>query len=826
MTSAALVPALQQHSGDPTAREYINGAKLDDNFAVVRARINAQAQATSRVIRSDDTLVDQVVRLRNLHPEILAEFGEGGNTVNIYQTGGGGSGSGGGGGTNPKDAAFGAAGDGVTIDTASINEAIEFVRDTYGSGEVRLPAGTYLVDIAKTADPLWKHAITLYPGITLRGESRESTIIKLKNGAGNYWSIFARATSSDTDMSDVGLYDLTIDQNNAGNVPAGLGDLTSPGCARFALVCYGGHRVTVKNCWFKNFKAINTLTFNAPIGMCTQIQVIGCRFDHAVSASIFNDHSTIYTSASEVVIADNLFQSPAPNTAGATCPIELHGSNQLAHHNVIKNYQIGCNFTGAAFRSDNLHFDHNVVDNAVYGVTIWSYFLGGNTTEEALTNSTISNNLIRLNRDAWPGVYQLSYGIGVEQIGNAPMRSIKVQNNEIYFAASALDLGAPDQYSCGIDWERGTAVTGPIGGIGYDRDIDISGNTIVGAYAAGIRIVAAIDGLTVAQNKIRENGNAVNALVTAHKSAIMSFANGRQSGWNFHHNEFTDRRVTPKMTFGFSHADAVAFNCRFEDNVFNVADLHPYGVLVGSFFTDSAYYVRHVCKSYGVAVAGLVRTGSTIIETDTGLNRIQVDAPEGANWLPTEPRVFPGYEIAWGKADATGGLESDDSLRFIPSTAAALFLGSASGGIPGHMVIAGNAGSTRVLDFYSGAIPRMGFYLDGAEGGANAGANMGIVNFSDLGAFLDSSIVFNRALGTDIDVFRPLDLNLVPLKYGGFDVIGARKTGWVIPVGTQSRASFDPATATTVDIGQRLNALIHDLFIGTGHATGHGAIGT
>jgi len=44
------------------------------------------------------------------------------------------------------------------------------------------------------------------------------------------------------------------------------------------------------------------------------------------------------------------------------------------------------------------------------------------------------------------------------------------------------------------------------------------------------------------------------------------------------------------------------------------------------------------------------------------------------------------------------------------------------------------------------------------------------------------------------------------------------QTGWAAPTGTASRATFDTATATTVEIGQRLKALIDDL-------TAHGLIG-
>jgi hypothetical protein len=50
-------------------------------------------------------------------------------------------------------------------------------------------------------------------------------------------------------------------------------------------------------------------------------------------------------------------------------------------------------------------------------------------------------------------------------------------------------------------------------------------------------------------------------------------------------------------------------------------------------------------------------------------------------------------------------------------------------------------------------------------------------------------------------------------------VLGARVTGWALPTGTLSRATFNPATATTEQIGQRLAALITDFY------SSHGAIG-
>lgn len=52
----------------------------------------------------------------------------------------------------------------------------------------------------------------------------------------------------------------------------------------------------------------------------------------------------------------------------------------------------------------------------------------------------------------------------------------------------------------------------------------------------------------------------------------------------------------------------------------------------------------------------------------------------------------------------------------------------------------------------------------------------------------------------------------------GTQVVGARRTGWVAPTGTDSRATFDPSTVTLEQLGQRVKAIIDDL-------TAHGLIG-
>lgn len=57
------------------------------------------------------------------------------------------------------------------------------------------------------------------------------------------------------------------------------------------------------------------------------------------------------------------------------------------------------------------------------------------------------------------------------------------------------------------------------------------------------------------------------------------------------------------------------------------------------------------------------------------------------------------------------------------------------------------------------------------------------------------------------------------LIVNGYPVVSDRRTGWTLPTGNKSRASFDPATVTVEELAKRLAALIEDLY------SGHGLIG-
>lgn len=102
--------------------------------------------------------------------------------------------------------AYGARGDGVTDDTAAIQNAID-AKNAAGGGSVLLPGGTYLVT-----------GLTHKDNVIIVGEHKQATTIKL-------------ADSSDDDViggtaTDCGVKDLKIDGNSANNTTGSAIDLS------------------------------------------------------------------------------------------------------------------------------------------------------------------------------------------------------------------------------------------------------------------------------------------------------------------------------------------------------------------------------------------------------------------------------------------------------------------------------------------------------------------------------------------------------------------------------------------------------------------------
>lgn len=120
---------------------------------------------------------------------------------------------------------------------------------------------------------------------------------------------------------------------------------------------------------------------------------------------------------------------------------------------------------------------------------------------------------------------------------------------------------------------------------------------------------------------------------------------------------------------------------------------------------------------------------------------------------------------------------------------------------------------------------------DGANGIRFSGNFRTGVSFAEAALANNAAIVFGEnhrivvgpgaGVSTYLELSRDsayLNMSGLNLHLNGTKVLGARKTGWVAPTGTASRATFATTSVTLPDLAARVKALIDDL-------TSHGMIG-
>ena len=240
-------------------------------------------------------------------------------------------------------ASYGAKGDGVTDDTAAIQKAITENRNQ-GGRVVYLPAGTYLVSDSLTYGDNLEQAKFL----TIQGQGRDQTIIKLKDRLEAYGSGKRKAVLSQFDGNTTGMafnncvYDLTIDvgvgnpgavalmwmNNNSGacervtlrsSDPEGAGDTgfdlsrhePGPGLVRDLAVQGFDYGIkSVQTCFSMTLERI-TLKGQRKAGISNNTQTLFIRklvSDNAVPALIFADQ----TPYGGVLLSDSELRGSGP----------------------------------------------------------------------------------------------------------------------------------------------------------------------------------------------------------------------------------------------------------------------------------------------------------------------------------------------------------------------------------------------------------------------------------------------------------------------------------------------------------------------------------
>ena len=126
--------------------------------------------------------------------------------------------------------AFGAVGDGVTDDTAAIQNAITAYVGTHGR-VLYFPNGTYLVSSTLS----FGSAATIAKGLTLQGQSQAGTVLRLKDSAAGFTDsanpsavvTTYSGTASDNQAFGNNLFNLTIDTGSGNAGAIGLSYLTN-----------------------------------------------------------------------------------------------------------------------------------------------------------------------------------------------------------------------------------------------------------------------------------------------------------------------------------------------------------------------------------------------------------------------------------------------------------------------------------------------------------------------------------------------------------------------------------------------------------------------
>lgn len=426
---------------------------------------------------------------------------------------------------NVKTAPFLARGDGLSDDREAIQKAINAARDA-GGGEVLLPAGTYRVTLAPTVagETALKRAFTVYPNITVRGESRNSSILKLAGGQGSYGSLLAGKTFG-ADASGFSLRSLTVDHNTRGNPVDTLEDVKlndanfARSNIRAAVWLATGTKMSVQDCTFRDIVAVWTVFLAGEADRVGGVTVANNRFEGVRGGALDFDASLVYLENNGVLsrVSNNTFASVNGGKAGSLglrTAIEVHGDNILVEGNTVSGFLTGLNL-GSGWPARANIVRGNRFENVQSGIVLWADAAKLSPPPQvALKDITLEQNTITLDVGGWQGVplgKNATYaGIILEQQGalDRQLENIVVRGNDIRFiniAGAGHEDG--DRYSAGIHYNRAFKSSDNK----LSTGLKILNNTVTDPPGMGIYLNAPLLGAEISGNRVVNPGSSLGA---------------------------------------------------------------------------------------------------------------------------------------------------------------------------------------------------------------------------------------------------------------------------------------------------------------------------
>lgn len=439
---------------------------------------------------------------------------------------------------------YGVRGDGITDSTDALQTALDAASATNPPSAVLLPFGTILVG------PTSGHTggiLRIGRGVHLRGEGQANTIIKVKDGAGDYLTVL----SGTGDSSGATLRDLTIDQNADGNPVTDVRTLLT-GSPRLAFYATAGTHITVEHCTFKNIDAINTVSIN---GTGVKHPVVrDCVFTN-VGGWMAHDYSAVYLHSAEGSTVRGCTFEGVPGGLGARTAIETHGPGQIVMDNFVSDFYQGANIVGDPGQSASV--THNIFARVLIGIHLWS--AGPNPV--GLSQVDVSHNIVTLERDAWiSGPADYARGILLDANPTARYEQIHIADNvvaQLPFSHTAL---ADELQGAGVSvYLTAQSVAG----------LEIVNNTITGVLSSGIRLHGDVRRALIDGNRLTDCGQAPTGY-TWYRTGIT--VAGSLTDARITNNQVHDTRATRFMCQGINAGALVTTRCVANGNTMSCTD--------------------------------------------------------------------------------------------------------------------------------------------------------------------------------------------------------------------------------------------------------------